>query len=78
MYLCVYMQCWAIWETRVSPPSDPLVRREPPRPLAFKEENGFGECVSVVVIGEARVAMEREGIAEEREAEEEEEEEEKA
>lgn len=72
-----YMHCRAIRESRVPPPSDPLVRREFSRPLAFKEEDRFSESISVVVTGKARmvkvvVLVGREGIAEEQSSGEEE------
>lgn len=47
----------AIRETRVLPPRHSLVRRELPRPLAFKEDNGFSESISVVVCGKVRVVL---------------------
>lgn len=46
------MKSRAIRETRVSPPSHSLVGRKLPRPLAFEKEDGFGESVFVVVLGE--------------------------
>lgn len=45
------MKSRAIRETRVSSPTHSLVRRKFPRPLAFKEEDWFGESVFVVVLG---------------------------
>lgn len=68
----IYMHGGAIRETRFPPPSKPLVRRELSGPLAFKEEDRFGESISVVVTGKARVVemvewfvvVGREGIAE--------------
>lgn len=53
--MLIYMHGRAIRETRVPPPSEPLVRRELSGPLAFKEEDGFGESISIVVAGKARV-----------------------
>lgn len=46
------MKSRAIGETRVSSPSHSLVMRKLPRPLAFEEEDGFGESVFVVVLGD--------------------------
>lgn len=46
------MKSRAIRETRVSSPSHSLVGRKLPRPLTFKEEDGFGESVFVVVLGD--------------------------
>ena len=57
MVLYIYMHGCTIWEARVSPPSNPLVRRKPPWPLAFKKNDWFGKSISVVVLGKARVVV---------------------
>ena len=82
-----YVHGRAVRETRVLSPSHSLARRELPRSLAFKKDDGLGESISVVVGSEARVVevarrvvivVEREGMGvkksggEERQKEEEE------
>lgn len=46
----IYVECRAIRETRVTPPSHPLVWRKFSRSLTFKEENGFGKSFFVIVV----------------------------
>lgn len=71
--VCVikYLHGSAVGEAGVPAPWHSLVRREPPGPLAFKEEDGFGEGVSVVMVGRMGMAVKREAIVAGEEAEEE-------
>lgn len=52
----IYVEGRAIRESRVTPPSHPLVWRKLSGSLTFEEDNGFGESVFVIVVVEA-VAM---------------------
>jgi len=42
----------AVGERRVPAPLDPLVRRQPPRPLPLEEQDGL--CQSAMVVGRAQ------------------------
>lgn len=57
------MHSCTIRKTRVFPPSDSLVTRQFSRPLALKENDGLHEGISVIMGGEAAVAVAHRGAA---------------
>lgn len=57
------MHSGTIGKARVFPPSDPLVMREFAGPLALKKNDGLSEGISVIVGGNAMVAVAAERVA---------------